>query len=271
MSAVFLGLSRFTLYLKLYYELYGAAEKIGAALLMPQEELHEPASHIPDQGSLTFKDLMLKHHQDTCTLNVSLDAGTKVFVTSENNWTQKQLVALLKRYEKPYKGWLLLGDMSLYDYDIYELRQSISLIDRSLIMECTIEDYLRLSAPTATVADIRSVLENVELLNTIEHFEHVLKTRLSALGTPLQPLELLLLKLAGAMLSQPKVLLINQHFDAIPHALRGRLLTLIARQPFSVLYFSNVVQPQYLDGTLTLDEHAVLHYHSLAVEEGGDE
>ncbi|GGW82182.1 ABC transporter transmembrane domain-containing protein [Alteromonas halophila] len=271
MSAVFLGLSRFSLYLKLYYELYGAAEKIGSALIIPQEEQQAMSTRRPDASSLVFDRLVLKHLDDHCTLDCQFAAGTKLYVTTDKAWVQKQLTAILKRYEKPHQGWLLLGDMSLYDYDTYELRQAITTIDRSLIMECTIADYLRLSAPDASAADIRRALEAVELLTTAEQLPDGLNTRLSALGTPLQPLELLLLKLAGAILSQPKLLLINQHFDAIPPALKLRLLTRIEQQPFTVLYFSNRVDESVFDGTLSLHDEAVLKQHSQTSREADSE
>ena len=51
MSAVFFGLSRFSIYLKLYYELYGAADKLGKALNMPQETIDEANIQSDNPGS----------------------------------------------------------------------------------------------------------------------------------------------------------------------------------------------------------------------------
>ena len=86
MSAVFFGLSRFTQYLKLYYELYGAAEKLGGALDMPQEELNT-SEHIPASSKLVFNDVELKHGNDACHLNVIFEPGTKYFVTTDKSLT----------------------------------------------------------------------------------------------------------------------------------------------------------------------------------------
>ncbi|MEW9799409.1 ABC transporter transmembrane domain-containing protein [Alteromonas sp. CYL-A6] len=266
MSAVFLGLSRFSQYLKLYYQLYGAAEKIGAALQMPQEELHSDSHHTPDEATLTFENVVLSHNDDRCEIALKIDAGKKVFVTTDKSWVQRKLTALLKRFDKPETGWIMLGDMSLFDYDIYELRQAVSTIDRALIVECSIEEYLKLSAPEATLAEVRDALALVELDDVVETLPDGLNTRLSVMGLPFQPLELLLLKLAAAILSQPKVVILNQHFDAIPGALRQRLLTRLMGQPFTLLYFTNMASPDYLNGTLKLGDSAVMKLHSNSSE-----
>lgn len=254
MSAVFFGISRFSQYLKLYYELYGAADKIGSALVIPQEESRDEGARVPSTSKLVFKRLAMAHFDDSCYLDVTLDAGKKYFITTRKSWVQKQLVSYLKRYERPAKGDILLGEYSLSDYDIYELRQAVSALDRSLIVECTIEEYLRLAAPDATIADIRNALEYVGLVETIDNLQDNISTRISILGAPLQPLEFLLLKLAAVVLSKPQVLVINQHFDAIPQSIKQRLLHQIAKLDCTVLYFTNMPVSGVFNATLNLQE-----------------
>ncbi|NVK55464.1 MAG: ABC transporter ATP-binding protein [Alteromonadaceae bacterium] len=254
MSTVFFGISRFSQYLKLYYELYGAAQKIGSALEIPQEESYDQGAHIPSSSKLVFKRLSLSHFDDECYLDVTLDAGNKYFITTRKSWVQKQLVSYLKRFERPPKGEILLGQYSLFDYDKYELRQAISTLDRSLIVECTIEEYLRLAAPEATIAEINSALESVGLDEVIDNLEQGVETRVSVLGAPLQPLEFLLLKLAAAVLSKPQVLILNQHFDAIPHNIKKRLLVRIAKMDCTVLYFTNMPVSGVFNATLNLQD-----------------
>ncbi|GGF71180.1 ABC transporter transmembrane domain-containing protein [Alteromonas lipolytica] len=254
MSAVFFGISRFSQYLKLYYELYGAAEKIGSALVIPQEETHDNGARIPSSSKLVFKRLAMSHFDDSCYLDGTLDAGKKYFITTRKSWVQKQLVSYLKRFEHPAKGDILLGEYSLFDYDMYELRQAVSTLDRALIIECSIEEYLRLAAPEVTIAEVRGALEEVGLDEVVDNLEQGIATRISPLGAPLQPLEFLLLKLAAVILSKPQVLVINQHFDAIPMATKTRLLHRIAKLPCTVLYFTNMPVPGVFNATLNLQD-----------------
>lgn len=258
MSAVFLGLSRFTQYLKLYYELYGAAEKLGTALSMPQEELNSEAQHIPTSSKLIFNKVVLSNGNDKCVLDMMFESGDKYFFTSDKSWVQKQLVGYLKQYERVKAGDVLIGNYSLNDYDTHELRQAVTILDRALIIEVTIERYLKLAQPKATFADIRAVLEVVEMHTVVEALPNGLQTRLSQLGAPLQPLEFLLLKLAAAIIGEPKLLILNQHFDAIPVELRSRLLKRLNQYDFTVMYFTNMPMQERFNGVIHLHDSATV-------------
>ena len=99
-----------------------------------------------------------------------------------------------------------------------------------------------------------------------------LVTRIANLGTPLQPLEFLLLKLAAAILSGPQIVLLNQHFDAIPHALKARLLRRIYSINWTVLYFTNMPVDGEFDGILALhDTLEVTAFTPNTAEEGTHE
>ena len=256
MSAVFLGLSRFTQYLKLYYELYGAAEKLGGALKIPQEDLHSDSVAVPASSKLVFNKVTLAYGADKCEVDVTLEPGTQYFVTSDKSWVQKQLLGYLKKYERVPAGDILLGNLSLNDYDTHELRQAVTILDRSLIIEVSIERYLKLAQPEASHADIRHALEEVEMHKVIDALPEGLQTKVSVLGAPLQPLEFLLLKLAATIIARPKLLILNQHFDAIPVELRSRLLKRLKKYEFTVLYFTNMPMSECLSGVLHMHDNA---------------
>ncbi len=252
MSAVFLGLSRFSLYLKLYYELYGAADKIGKALSIPQETIHEANGNKKTDGALECRDLKVEYLGAQCKMNLNVEQGAKVFVQTEQSWIQRNMINLLKVYEKPSQGWIRLGDKELSDYDTYELRQMITTIDRSLIIDCTIKEYLRMSAPDASVAQISEALESVEMDGVLNRLPDGLDTRLTSMGGPLQPMEFLLLKLAAALLAKPKLLILNQHFDSLSVQMRDRLLNMLTKEAFTVLYFTNKATTNHFDEVLNL-------------------
>ena len=169
---------------------------------------------------------------------------------------QKQLLGYLKKYERVPAGDILLGNLSLNDYDTHELRQAVTILDRSLIIEVSIERYLKLAQPEASHADIRHALEEVEMHKVIDALPEGLQTKVSVLGAPLQPLEFLLLKLAATIIARPKLLILNQHFDAIPVELRSRLLKRLKKYEFTVLYFTNMPMSECLSGVLHMHDNA---------------
>ena len=254
MSAVFFGLSRFSTYLKLYYELYGAASKFKKSLTIPQEELHE-SDWEPDDcdNSLIFRGLELEHLNEKCTINLDLASGAKVCLLTNNNWTQNKVINLLKSYDTPPLGQINFGHRELSDYDTFELRQMIWTVDRSLIVECSIKDFMRMSAPKASLADIHRTLEATGLFEVIDSLPDGLDTQMTPLGSPLQSSDFLVLKVAAALLGKPKILILNQHFDTVPHAIRSQLLSLLSRQSFMILYFTNQPCPDAFDGIINLN------------------
>lgn len=270
MSVVFFGISRFSQYLKLYYELYGAAEKMGSALYMPQEEVVSADKPIPQNSQLHFHDVELHFRKEHSTLHVALQCAGKYFVTTDRSWLQRDVIHLLKCYEKPKHGWIQLGALSLADYHTYALRQAIAVVDRSLIVECSVREYLRMAAPSATEREMWKVLSDLQLSAIIKQLDEGMDTRLSSLGNPLQPMAFLLLKLAAAVLSSPCVVVLNQHFDAIPLPLRQQLLRYLEQAEFTVLYFTSAVQPDYFQATIALHDQAVVHQHDAFTASQGD-
>ena len=256
MSAVFIGISRFSIYLKLYYELYGAAEKLCGALEMPQEDTDQTQQAVPASSALRFDQIGLEHNHVAYSLSWSVPPGQKCYVMTTHGWMQKQLLSFVKRHERPSRGVIFLGEKAMQDYDIFELRQSITTLDRALMVECTVREFFRMAAPDAGSGDIYSALRQTGLYDTIEGLPQGLDTTLSVMGSPLQPIELLLLKLAATLVSQPKIVLINQHFDAVPAATRTRLLEVIEGLDATVLYFTNAPDSRYFDRTVTLEEIA---------------
>lgn len=261
MSVVFFGISRFSQYLKLYYELYGAAEKMGSALYIPQEEVVSADKPIPQHSQLHFHDVELRYGDEYSTIDLPLQCAGKYFVTTERSWLQRDVIHLLKCYDKPKHGWIQLGTLSLADYHTYALRQAIAVVDRSLIVECSVREYFRMAAPSASEGEMWKVLKDVHLSTTIKQLEDGIDTKLSPLGNPLQPISFLLLKLAAAVLSSPCVVVLNQHFDAVPLPLRQQLLRYLEQAEFTVLYFTSAVQLEYFQATIALHDQAVVHNH----------
>lgn len=254
MSAVFLGISRFSIYLKLYYELYGAAEKLGRALDMPQEQTPPARYALPANGALRLDQVRFAHGEQAFNLSMTLRPGQKCFVMTHQSWLQRQFISFLKRHEKPAGGTLFLGDQALQDYDVFEWRQNVMTLDRALIVECTIEDYLAMAAPAAGSGQIYDALKKVGLLDVIQHLPDGMRTTLSVMGSPLQPLQFLLLKLAATLLVQPNIVIINQHFDAIPQDMRLPLLGIIEQLEATVLYFTNAPHSDFFDGIIELEQ-----------------
>jgi putative ABC transport system ATP-binding protein len=254
LAAIFFGLSKFGSYLKLYYELVGAADKIGSALNMPQERIKDNQTTIPSNAELEANKLELKHLGESCKVSFKLDAGKILLVLTDRPWIQHQLIHLLRQNQPIRHGWMRLGGQDIEDYNVYELRKAITTIDRSLIVECSIKKYLLMAAPKASTAQMKTALKQAKLESRITLLEDGLDTTMSSLGNPLMPYEFLLLKLAAAFLAKPHLIILNQHFDSLPEHLRKHLLQQLNNLNFTVLYFTNEASNSDFGDILSLSD-----------------
>lgn len=252
MASVFLGLSRFASYLKSYYELYGAADKITELLSIPQEAEIAKDRKAPQSGAINFNEIVLKRDDRACAVNAQIANGSKVYVQANEAWVQRKVLNVLRFNDEPDSGWISLDGRSLADLDPFVLRQIIYSVDRSLIVECTIRDFLQLSAPNVGIDHMIRILTDVGLWQVISALPEKLDTRLSALGAPLHSVEVLLLKLAAAILSQPKVLVLNQRFDNVVGASRDAIMKVLEAQPFTILYFTSHPDGRFFDQSIQL-------------------
>ncbi len=253
MFTVFFGLTQFTNYLKMYYELYGAADKLGQILELPRDDLEKEALVSPASGSLQCQGLEYSQQDKAVSLSFTVEEGAKAFVTTERGWIQRDFTKLLKLQKSPERGWLRIGDRELSEYDIFGLRHDVFFVDRSLIIECTIKEFLLMAAPDATAAMATTVLDQLELSEYIQNFPDKLDTRLSTLGAPLMPADFLLLKVTAAILAKPQIVVLNQDIDNLPTHLREKVIKVLSQQEFSILYFTNQPEHDQFDGVLQLN------------------
>ena len=239
MASIFVGLSRFSSYLKDYYELYGAADKLAEVLSIPEEQ-GDNGMTAPERGPLCFDNVVITRGEYRCRLQECIESGEKVLLRANQAWIQRTVLSVLRAHHQPQSGHITLAGRALQDLDVHELRNGIHAIDRSPILESTIGEYLQLNAPSADTAAIHNALDAVGLGAVVADFPAGIDTPLSQTCAPLQGAEMLLLKLAAALLAQPAILVLNQLFDQVTPEVRDQVFTVLARQDFTVMYFSSL-------------------------------
>ncbi|MBX2859290.1 MAG: ABC transporter ATP-binding protein [Cellvibrionaceae bacterium] len=254
LTTIFFGLSQASSYLKVFYELCGAAEELSQVLSLPLEKQLNGKRHLDSASStLEFHQAELDIGYGKLHMHNTVASGIKCFVVTRHPWLQRAIIKLLKSDMEPQRGWIKLGGRDLRDLNVQTLRQAVAVIDRSLIIECSLQYFLTMSAPGCEVSDMESALATVGLSEAVERLPKGLGTLMSPLGAPFLPHEFLLLKLAAALLSQPKVVILTQYFDNMPLDDLKTLLERLEKQAFTVLYFSNHPDISVFDYCLCLD------------------
>jgi putative ABC transport system ATP-binding protein len=158
----------------------------------------------------------------------------------------------LKRHEKPESGLALLGGVDITAIDILKLRSDIIVLDRPNIVETSIAQYLELSNSSGDPTAPAAALKLVGLYDRVAMLPDGMQTQLSVTGWPLSLPKAMQLKLAGAILSQPRILVLSPLYDMVS---RHRLEDVFAHLRIgrtTVLYFTNRPEDVTLDGFLWL-------------------
>lgn len=255
LTAIFFGLSKASNYLKLYYELCGAADELGIIYNMPtKNSMQLTKSKTPQNSELVFNKVELANNSQKYLLDFKIESDSKLYIYTSCAWLQRSFISMLKFYSAPPRGHIRLGQFDLSEYRTQQLNNPpVRVVNKAPIIECSIEEFMMLSEPSSSVADIQDAIEKVGLQNVIYQFNEGLDTQLSPLGAPFQPHEFLLLKLAAVLISNPKVVILTQYFDNLPSLELTKLLSNLSKEPFTVLYFTNHPEIEAFEQCLCLD------------------
>ncbi len=254
LSTILLGMSQFGFYLDQFYEVCAAVEKLSAFFKIPLED--DPDGKDPPLGAprIEFDQVVTKRPDgEPVSLALDIPAGSSVMVRNAQIPAQRAFLSLLQAYERPDSGWIRLGGQDLRDIDLAKLRAAVMVLDRTDIVDCSIDSFLDLANPNVTSAQKAEVLKVTGLHLTVHRLSKGITTPIVPSGWPLSLSETLRLKLAGALLKRPCVLVLTEIFDVVERRHLNPILNTLARDlDTTVIRFTDDEPGPWADYTLAL-------------------
>lgn len=240
LSAIFANVALFGGYLNSFYDLCAAIDELSLFYDEPLERPRGDYAPAPGASDLVFEDVRGKARNQTALLNVTIKAGERILAAAASHGVQRLFVSLLKRHDVPHSGRVLLGDVNIDDIEIHALRREIIVLDRSSIVSMSIGEYLALSGEGKTAKDINRAVNAVGLGPVIASLPNGFDTVMGGSGWPLSAVEVIELKLASALLAEPKIIVLTQLCDMVPEVVLQRAFDTFARtsRP-TIVYFTN--------------------------------
>jgi ABC-type transport system involved in cytochrome bd biosynthesis fused ATPase/permease subunit len=133
-------------------------------------------------------------------------------VGTSGKTTLLETLALLRT---PSPGMLTLDGIDVRSLDRPATRQQIAFVGRAEVFTGTIADNVRLGRTSVSAADIRSAIAMVGLTNSFARLPDGLQTTLAPDGRPLSTNEIGRLAIARAIVSRPRLLLIDGLVDGL--------------------------------------------------------
>jgi putative ABC transport system ATP-binding protein len=253
LMSVFYGAAQLGAYLESFYDLVGGLDELTMIYGIEQESRGEGvtyAPHPPD-ATLHLNNVRFDHDYGPVRFNLTIPEGAHL-VASGDPGMERVFSHLLKRHARADGGITLLGGVDVTALDILELRSDVIVLDRPNIVETTITEYLSLSNASGDPADVVSALKLVGLFERTALLPEGLQTPLSSTGWPLSLPKTMQLKLAAAILSKPRILVLSPLLDMVSLHRMQAVFHHLASGKTTLLYFSNRPEDVSLDGYLWL-------------------
>jgi ABC-type bacteriocin/lantibiotic exporter with double-glycine peptidase domain len=262
LSVAFFGVSQLGTYLAYFYELCASIEELSLFDKIEQEKETGEVVTL-ESSSLKVSGAATRALQST-DIDFELPAGMRVMGIAESHAVQRSLMDLLRRYERPARGFVTVGGIDIMSILPHTLRQHVIYLARPTLVEMTMREYLDLSGSKDNLKRDLEVLEAVGLSDAIARLPDGLDTHLSVSGWPLSINETMQLRLAAAIIAEPRVLVLNQLFDVMPEDVLKRALDLLQSSCDTlVIYFTGKARDVGFNRYLHLGHNEQIVYDSL--------
>lgn len=209
------------------------------------------------KGQVTFRDVDFSYIENERILHhVSFDVniGEKVAIVGHTGAGKTTIAALLLRFYDIDSGEILIDNIPISDYDIYNLRRQVFMVSQKVfIFEGTLRDNLTIAKPDATDEEIFRALEAVQALEFIKVLPDGLDTYITTGGGNLSAGQRQMISFARALLADPKIIILDEATsvvdlyteakiqEATDELLKGRTAIVIAHRLTTILNSDKIV------------------------------
>lgn len=215
-NAMIYGLTRLGKTLDNFYELVASIDKIGYLQDLPQETDQGASPNLGEHAcQIDIQQLTVAGSSQTDTIkdfNLHLAPGDSLVISEGAE--RGTLLDVLFGMRTSNTGRICLDQWDLRDMSLGAMRDSISLVRYAEVLNISIADNVSIGR-NLPLKEIRTVLDQVGLLDPISMLPEGLNTPLCSHGEPLIGDQQLRLTLARAIAGRPRLLLIDKALDRI--------------------------------------------------------
>lgn len=190
-------------------------------------------------------------------INLTIKPKEKIAIFGGNGSGKTVLAESIFRLIKPDYGEIIVDGYNVEDIDTRSLRSRVKLVTKPKFFHGTLEENLTYDSKLVSRKDLRNILRQLGLENTIRHLNDGLETVITPTCKFFSYGEMLRIALARAIISNPGLLIIDQTFDGVDSDSQEKLLNILLADEFpcSILAFTHDMQiARFFDKSYFLKE-----------------
>ena len=203
--------------------------------LMQEETEIDENEERPSQtmrGELQFEDVTFGYGSVPVLANISFKAapGETVAIVGQTGAGKTTLTKLVNRTYDITSGRLLIDGQDVREWNLASLRSQISIIEQDIFLfSRTVADNIAFGNKEASRADVERVAREAQADGFIRDFQSGYETELGERGVTLSGGQRQRLAIARALLTDPRILILDDATSAIDSATEDRIQTAIDR------------------------------------------
>jgi len=198
-----------------------AVERI-FSLMDSEPKVIEDSSPIetpPLKGSISFKNMTFYYLENEPlykNFNLEIPSGETCAIVGKTGAGKSTLVSLLTRFYDVKAGAILVDGIDIRKYQIESYRKQIGIVlQDNILFSGTVEDNIKYGRPEATREEVIEAAKAVYAWEFIQTLPKGLDTEVGEKGTKLSEGQKQLIAFARALISDPKILILDEATSAI--------------------------------------------------------
>ena len=184
------------------------------------KDVENPVMEVKD-GSIKFKDVNFSYAKSKDKLclkdiNLEIKSGECIGIIGGTGSSKSSLVQLIPRLYDVTSGCIMVGNVSVKDYDIKALRDKVAMVlQKNVLFSGTIKENLRWGNENATDEEIEHVCKVAQADGFIKEFPDGYDTYIEQGGSNVSGGQRQRLCIARALLKNPKILILDDSTSAV--------------------------------------------------------
>ncbi len=219
--------------------------------------------------AIEFRSLSMGYNTETKVLdNISfaIPKGSFTAIVGESGAGKTTLVELLLRFYEYQAGDIFLDGISIRDYDVRSLRQTIGFVSQeTLVLNDSILNNIRYAKPDSSQAEIMEAAEKARVLQYAQKFQKGMDTVVGDHGVKLSGGELQRLSIARVFLRKPSILILDEAtsaLDSVSEKMIQEALEELVKDRTTIAIAHRLFTIQHADQIIVLTEGRVIEQGS---------